>query len=73
MDRTRQYGGLICIATVVAGLLFIIGVFKGGCAGYVALAIPVTAITLFLLGLVFWIGWTIYSIKIEPVESEDQD
>ena len=72
MDRTRQYGGLICIATILAGLLFIIGVFKGGTAGYIALAIPVTAGTLFILGLVFWIGWTIYSIKVEPPKPEEK-
>jgi hypothetical protein len=40
-----------------------LGVFKGS---YVAVAVPVTLITLTLLGLVFWIGYTIWSIKVEP-------
>ncbi|MFO8058936.1 MAG: hypothetical protein R6V10_16745 [bacterium] len=70
MDRTRMYGGLICIGTAVFGLLFIIGVFAGGKAGYVALAVPVTLITLTILGLIFWIGYTIWSIKVEPPQDE---
>ncbi|HUT53862.1 MAG TPA: hypothetical protein VM658_10770 [bacterium] len=67
MDRTRIYGGLICIAVLICGLLFMIGVFKGS---YIALAMPVTVITLTLLGLVFWIGYTIWSIKIEPPDEK---
>ena len=67
MDKTRQYGGLICLATIAAGLLFMIGVF---CHSYIALAIPVTIITLTLLGLIFWIGYTIWSIKIEPPDEK---
>ncbi len=58
-----MYGGLICLAVLFFGLLFIIGVFK---QSYVALAIPVTVITLTVLGLIFWIGYTIWSIKVEP-------
>jgi arginine exporter protein ArgO len=67
MDRTRTYGGLICIAALICGLLFMLGVFKGS---YIALAIPVTVITLTLLGLIFWIGYTIWSIKIEPPDEK---
>jgi hypothetical protein len=67
MDRTRTYGGLICIGVILFGLWFIIGVFMGS---YVALAIPVTMITLTLLGLIFWIGYTIWSIKVEPPEDD---
>jgi len=70
MDRTQTYGGLICIAVLILGLLFMIGVFMGS---YAALAIPVTVITLTLLGLVFWIGFTIWSIKVEPPREDDQD
>jgi len=70
MDRTRMYGGLICIGTVVLGLLFIIGIFAGGNAGYVAMAIPVTLFTLTILGLIFWIGFTIWSIKVEPPQDD---
>jgi len=58
-----MYGGLICIGVTIFGLWFMLGVFKGS---YVAVAVPVTLITLTLLGLVFWIGYTIWSIKVEP-------
>jgi len=67
MDRTRTYGGLICLAVIALGLLFIVGVFN---QSYVALAIPVTVITLTLLGLVFWIGYTIWTIKVEPPDED---
>jgi uncharacterized membrane protein YfcA len=70
MDQTRMYGGLICLGVTFMGLLFIIGVFAGS---YVALAIPVTIMTLVILGLVFWIGYTIWSIKIEPPSDDDND
>jgi hypothetical protein len=63
-----MYGGLICLGVIAFGLWFAIGVFKGS---YVALAIPVTLITLTLLGLIFWIGYTIWSIKIEPPADDD--
>lgn len=68
MDRTRTYGGLICLGVLFFGLWFVIGVFKGS---YTALAIPVTVITLTFLGLIFWIGYTIWSIKVEPPKDED--
>jgi len=67
MDRTRMYGGLICVAVLLLGLFFIIGVFNHS---YLALAIPVTLMTLTLLGLIFWIGYTIWSIKIEPPDEK---
>ncbi len=65
-----MYGGLICLGVIFLGLLFIIGVFAGS---YVALAIPVTIMTLVILGLVFWIGYTIWSIKIEPPSDDDNN
>jgi len=65
-----MYGGLICLGILVAGLLFMIGVFS---QSYMALAIPVTVITLTLLGLAFWVGWTIYTIKVEPPKPEEEE
>ena len=70
MDRTRMYGGLICLIVLFLGFLFIIGVFSGS---YFALAVPVTIITLVILGLIFWIGYTIWSIKIEPPSDDEND
>ncbi len=73
MDKSRLYGLLICIAIVALGALFVAGVFIGGQIGYIALAVPVTVFTLGVLGLGFWIGWTIFSIKVVPPEPEEKE
>lgn len=70
MDKSRLYGLLICIGIVIVGILFIVGVFL---KSYVALAIPVVIFTLGVLGLGFWIGWTIFSIKVVPPEPEEKE
>jgi hypothetical protein len=62
MDRSRLYGFLICIGIVILATLFLVGLFH---QSYWALAIPVAAFTLGLLGLCFWIGWTIVMLKTE--------
>jgi len=67
-DSSRSQGGLICIGVAILGLLYLIGVLKGS---YLALAIPVTLLVAFFLGLAFWVGWTIYTIHVEPEIDED--
>jgi len=67
-DSSRSQGGLICISVAILGLLYLIGVLKGS---YLALAIPVTLLVAFFLGLAFWVGWTIYTIHVEPEIDED--
>ncbi len=62
-DSSRTQGGAICIGVAVIGLLFLIGVLNGS---YLALAIPVTLLVAFVLGLAFWVGWTIMTIQVEP-------
>ncbi len=62
-DATRAQGGAICVGAALGGLLFLLGVLRGS---YLALAIPVTILTLFALGLVFWVGWTILTVQVEP-------
>jgi hypothetical protein len=47
----------------VAGALFLYGI---AVESYWALAIPLAAAFLFVLGLVFWIGWTILTVHTEP-------
>lgn len=68
-DASRNQGGLICVGAAVAGLLFLVGVLRGS---YLALAIPVTILTGFALGLAFWVGWTIYTVRVEP-ERDDPE
>lgn len=52
----------MCLAAIVAAALLLYGVLGGA---YWAVAIPVTVATLFVLGLVSWIGWTIATVHIE--------
>ena len=66
-DSSRAQGGLICAGVVVVGLIFLLGVLSGS---YWALAIPVAALVFFVLGLTFWVGWTIATIRVEPEEVE---
>ncbi len=61
-ERSRALGGLVCLATLVAGALFLYGLSAGS---YWAIALPVAAVTLFVLTLVFWIGWTIATVQVE--------
>jgi hypothetical protein len=62
-DDSRAQGGLICIAVVVLGALFVVGLLQ---KSYWALALPVAVLTLFGLGLAFWVGWTIATVQMEP-------
>ncbi len=62
-DSSRTQGGLICVAVVIFGALFLLGLLQ---QSYLALAIPVTIVVGFVLGLVFWVGYTIATIRVEP-------
>jgi hypothetical protein len=61
-ERSRLLGALLCAGAVAAAALFLAGVFA---RSYWALAIPVAAVVLFVLGLVSWIGWTIATVHVE--------
>ena len=65
-ERSRILGGALTLGALVGALVFLYGVLSGS---YWALAIPVTAITLFVLGLLAWIGWTIATVQV-PAEGE---
>jgi SAM-dependent methyltransferase len=60
---SRVQGLLLCGGTVLGAVLFLIGV---AFQSYWALAIPVAVGFLWLLGLGFWIGWTLLTIDVEP-------
>jgi hypothetical protein len=64
-DASRAQGGLICVAVVVVGAIFLLGLLQGS---YWALAIPVAIAVFFALGLTFWVGYTIATIRVEPYE-----
>ena len=59
-ERSRLLGVLVCVASVLAALAFLYGLALGS---YWALALPVAAAFLFVLGLVFWIGFTIATVQ----------
>jgi len=62
-DASRTQGWAICIGAGLLALLFVVGVLRGS---YLALAIPVAALTLFALGLAAWVGYTIATVQVEP-------
>ena len=71
-DASRNQGWAICIGAGVLALLFVIGILNGS---YLALALPVAVLTLFVLGLMAWVGYTIATIQVEaePVPETEDD
>jgi hypothetical protein len=62
-DSSRTQGGLICVGVVILAALFLLGLLQ---QSYWALALPVAILVSFVLGLVFWVGYTIATIRVEP-------
>ena len=69
-DSSRAQGGLICIGVVILGALFLAGLLSGS---YWALAVPVAILVGFVLGLAFWVGWTIATVRVEPEPALDAE
>jgi threonine/homoserine efflux transporter RhtA len=67
-DSSRTQGGLICVGAAVVGLVFLIGLIKGA---WWAVAIPVGILLAFVLGLTFWVGWTIATVQVEAEPDPD--
>lgn len=67
---SRFQGVLICLAAAGLGAVFLGGLLRGE---WWAVAIPVGLLLAFVLGLTFWVGWTIATIRVEPEpEVEEQ-
>ena len=63
MNKTsRAQGWAICGGAALAAFVFAVGILNGQ---YWAIAIPVAILTLFALGLVAWVGYTIATIQVE--------
>lgn len=62
-DSSRTQGAVICGAAALVGLVFAIGLLRGS---WWSVAIPVGILLAFVLGLTFWVGWTIATIRVEP-------
>jgi len=67
-DSSRAQGGLICVAVVILAAWFLLGLLQ---QSYWALAIPVAIAVAFVLGLSFWVGYTIATIQVEPFEEAE--
>ncbi len=61
-ETSRAQGWAICAGAGLAAFLFVIGILNGS---YWAIAFPVAIVTLFALGLVAWVGYTIATIQVE--------
>jgi hypothetical protein len=69
-DSSRTQGGLICVAVVVIAAWFLLGLLM---KSYWAIAIPVAILVFFVLGLTFWVGYTIATIEVEPYEEVEPE
>ena len=67
-DSSRTQGGLICVGVGIVAAWFLLGLLQ---KSYWALAIPVAILVLFVLGLTFWVGYTIATIRVEPFEGDE--
>ena len=66
-DSSRIWGAVLCLVITVVAVVFLWGIIA---QNYWALAIPVMMGFLGILGLGFWIGWTILTIKTTPPSPE---
>lgn len=66
---SRFQGVLICLAAAGLGAVFLGGLLRGE---WWAVAIPVGLLLAFVLGLTFWVGWTIATIRVEPEPEVDE-
>lgn len=67
-ETTRAQGWAIRGGAGFAALLFVIGILR---QNWWALAIPVAIVTLFALGLVAWVGYTIATIQVEADQAPE--
>ncbi len=65
-ESSKVQGLAICLGSAVAAILFLVGI---AAKSYWALAIPVGVGLFWLLGLVFWIGWTLLTLRTKPPEN----
>lgn len=66
-DTSRLWGGILCLGILGVAIVFLWGI---SVQNYWALAIPVAVGFLGILGLGFWIGWTILTIRTTPPTPE---
>ena len=67
-DSSRTQGTAICVGVGILGLWFLVGLLR---QSYWAIALPVAVLVAFVLGLTFWVGYTIATIQVEPFEHDE--
>jgi Na+/proline symporter len=65
---SRTQGLLICAGAALTGVIFLFGLLAGS---WWAVALPVGALLGAVLGLTFWVGWTIATVEVEPEPDPD--
>jgi arginine exporter protein ArgO len=60
MERQRQLGTILMALAGVQMLIFLIGVMR---RSYLAIALPVVAAMSALCGVLFWVGYTMSTMK----------
>ncbi len=68
-ESAKVQGLLICAGAALAALIFGGGLLAGA---WWAVAIPVGLLLAFVLGLTFWVGWTIATVDVEPEPGADE-
>ena len=68
-DSSRAQGALICAGAALVGLVFLVGLLRGA---WWSVAVPVGALLAFVLGLAFWVGWTIATVQVEPEPAPEE-
>jgi CHASE2 domain-containing sensor protein len=62
-DSSRNQGLAICAGAVALGLVFGLGLLSGA---WWSVAIPVALLLAFVLGLTFWVGYTLATAPRPP-------
>ena len=62
-DSSRNQGYAICAAAALLGIVFLWGLLN---QAWWSVAIPIAILLAFVLGLTFWVGWTIATIQVDP-------
>lgn len=83
MEKDRLYGSLILIAAIVLLVIFLIAFFAPylepilgvpASLSWWAIAIPVFLLVVLALGIVMWIGWTMFTTPPPmSIEEETED
>jgi hypothetical protein len=67
-ESSRIQGLLICAGAALTGVIFLAGLLA---KSWWAVALPVGVLLAGVLGLTFWVGWTIATIQVEPEPDPD--